>query len=42
MLVVDDEEGPRQSLQVIFKDDYDLFMAEDGPTAIALAQKTQD
>jgi signal transduction histidine kinase len=41
LLVVDDEEGPRQSLRVIFKDDYDLLMAEDGPTAIDLAQKNE-
>ena len=39
LLVVDDEDGPRQSLRVIFKDDYDLLMAEDGPTAIELAQR---
>lgn len=39
LLIVDDEDGPRQSLRVIFKDDYDLIMAEDGPTAIELAQK---
>jgi len=38
---VDDEEGPRQSLRVIFKDDYDLLMAEDGPTAIGLAQQNK-
>jgi len=39
ILVVDDEEGPRMSLRVIFKDSYNLLMAEDGPTAIDLAQK---
>jgi two-component system, sensor histidine kinase and response regulator len=39
LLVVDDEQGPRQSMRVIFKDTYDLLMAEDGPTAIELAQK---
>lgn len=41
LLVVDDEEGPRQSMRVIFKDDYDLLMAEDGPTAIDLVQKNE-
>ena len=38
LLIVDDEDGPRQSLRVIFKDDYDVLMAGDGPSAIALAQ----
>src|SRR2546430_12828935 len=38
LLVVDDEEGPRQSLRVIFKDEYEVLLAEDGPTAIELAQ----
>src|SRR6266436_2922622 len=38
MLVVDDEEGPRQSIQVIFKDDFQVLLAEDGPRAIELAQ----
>ncbi len=38
LLVVDDEDGPRQSLRVIFKDDYEVLMANDGPSAIALAQ----
>ena len=41
LLVVDDEDGPRQSLRVIFKDNYDLLMAEDGPTAIELAQENE-
>jgi signal transduction histidine kinase len=41
LLVVDDEEGPRQSIKVIFKDDYHVLMAEDGPTAIQLAQNNQ-
>ena len=41
LLVVDDEEGPRQSLRVIFKDDYDILMAEDGAHAIELAQNNQ-
>jgi signal transduction histidine kinase len=41
LLIVDDEDGPRQSLRVIFKDDYDLLMAEDGPMAIELAQKNE-
>ena len=41
MLIVDDEEGPRQSLRVIFKDDYDLLMASDGTSAIELAQKNK-
>lgn len=39
ILIVDDEEGPRQSLRVIFKDDYDLLLAADGATAIRLAQE---
>src|SRR5260221_2557769 len=38
LLVVDDEDGTRQSLRVIFKDDYEILMASDGPSAIALAQ----
>ena len=39
LLVVDDESGPRMAMKVIFGDTYDLFLAEDGPTAIDLAQK---
>jgi DNA-binding NtrC family response regulator len=39
LLIVDGEDGPRQSLRVIFKEEYDLFMAEDGVTAIELAMQ---
>src|SRR6516225_8456634 len=41
LLVVDDEDGPRQSLRVIFKDEYEVLMASDGPSAIALAQSNR-
>jgi signal transduction histidine kinase len=41
LLVVDDEDGPRQSLRVIFKDDYNILMASDGPSAIELAQNNK-
>jgi signal transduction histidine kinase len=39
LLVVDDEEGPRQSIKVIFKDTYQVLEASDGPAAVGLAQK---
>ena len=38
LLIVDDEEGPRQSLRSIFKDEYNILLAGDGATAIELAQ----
>ncbi len=41
LLIVDDEDGPRQSLRVIFKDDYHLLMAGDGAAAIEIAQKNK-
>ena len=41
ILIVDDEEGPRQSLRVIFKDEYDLLLAGDGATAIELVQNNR-
>jgi signal transduction histidine kinase len=39
LLIVDDEEGPRQSLRVVFKDDYTLLIASNGPDALELARK---
>jgi two-component system, sensor histidine kinase and response regulator len=39
LLIVDDEEGARVSMRVIFKDDYEVLLAPDGATAIELVQK---
>ncbi|HVV01359.1 MAG TPA: response regulator [Verrucomicrobiae bacterium] len=39
LLIVDDEDGPRLSLNIVFKEQYDILMASDGATAIDLAQK---
>lgn len=36
LLIVDDEEGPRQSLKIIFKGDYRILLAENGNRALAL------
>jgi two-component system sensor histidine kinase/response regulator len=41
LLVVDDEEGPRQSLKVIFQGEYNVILANGGHAAIAEAQATQ-
>jgi two-component system, sensor histidine kinase and response regulator len=41
LLIVDDEEGPRQSLRLIFKDDYQVFLASDGASAVKLAQENR-
>ena len=41
LLIVDDEEGPRQSLRVVFKDDYEILLASDGLSAIELAQNNR-
>ena len=39
LLVVDDEEGPRQSLNLIFSDDYDVTVAASGEEAVELAHQ---
>jgi len=39
LLVVDDEEGPRQSLNMIFGDDYDVTIATSGEQAIKFSRK---
>ena len=38
MLIVDDEEGPRMSLKVVFNEEFNILMAEDGPAAVDLAR----
>jgi two-component system, sensor histidine kinase and response regulator len=38
LLVVDDEEGPRRSIRAMFKDDHDVLLAEDAPSALELAR----
>jgi len=37
-MIVDDEEGPRQSLRIVFKELYDVVMADSGPAALAIAR----
>jgi len=39
LLVVDDEEGPRASLKVVFKNDFDVLLASSGKEALALAEE---
>ncbi|MGJ8652231.1 MAG: response regulator [Opitutaceae bacterium] len=39
MLVVDDEDGPRQSLNMIFSDDFDVTVARSGEEAIELSKQ---
>ncbi len=38
LLVVDDEEGPRTSLKVVFKSEYEVLLASNGADAIKLAR----
>jgi len=39
LLIVDDEEGPRQSLRIVFKHDYDVLVACNGHEAMDLARR---
>jgi signal transduction histidine kinase len=39
LLIVDDEEGPRQSLRVVFKREYNLLLTSNGQEAVALARQ---
>src|SRR6185369_166121 len=41
LLIVDDEEGPRQSLRVVFKKQYDLLLARNGEEAVAVARENK-
>ena len=41
LLIVDDEEGPRQSLRVVFKDEYNILLADSGAKAVELAQQNR-
>src|SRR4030095_15525354 len=39
LLIVDDEEGPRQSIRIVFKEDYNILMADSGLKAVQLARE---
>ena len=41
LLVVDDEEGPRKSLDLIFKDRFDVTLASSGEEAIRLSEASR-
>ncbi len=38
LLIVDDEEGPRQSIRAVFKDQYNVLMADNGLKATEMAR----
>ncbi len=39
LLIVDDEEGPRQSLRIVFKNEYEVLVASNGEDGIAMAME---
>ena len=41
LLVVDDEEGPRTSLRVVFKNEFEVLLASNGTEALKLARSTK-
>lgn len=41
LLIVDDEDAPRKSLEMVFRGAFKILTASDGPTAIRLAQENQ-
>jgi two-component system sensor histidine kinase/response regulator len=41
LLICDDEDGPRESLRVIFKGEFEILSARSGPEAISLAQQNR-
>ncbi|HYR58064.1 MAG TPA: response regulator [Chthoniobacteraceae bacterium] len=41
LLIVDDEEGPRQSLRIVFKNDYKVLLASNGLEALELVRNNK-
>lgn len=41
LLIADDEEGPRQSLRLVFRDEYQIILADSGEAALELIQQQE-